>query len=145
MESNPNGYLAYHDVEGKILYIQELVAEYDSAVYPAPNAKNLGGGVGYIWCKCPLKVGDRFVLSQADKFKAGDVVCLKSGGPLMTVSAIRDNGELSPDIFCRGVIGGSFFIEIFPKEVIRKATAGDRHDAAYNSVVGSSAQIEGQE
>ena len=145
MESNPNGYLAYHDVEGKILYIQELATEYESAAYSVKKFCVVSGRVGFIWCKDSPKVGDSFVLSQSDKFKAGDVVCLRSGGPLMTVSVIRDIGGIFAYAICRGVIGGKFFVENFPIEVIRKATAGDRHNAAYNSVVGSSAQIEGQE
>ena len=44
-----------------------------------------------------------------DDFKEGDVVQLKSGGPIMTILEIRDNGEVLCQWFYDAILNDNFF------------------------------------
>jgi uncharacterized protein YodC (DUF2158 family) len=54
-------------------------------------------------------------------FKTGDVVQLKSGGPLMTVAEV--NGD---DVDCRWFVGNEEKSSSFPSEMLKSPSAGPK-------------------
>lgn len=55
---------------------------------------------------------------MCEKFKVGDSVCLKSGGPEMTVSREMSGGE----ILCQWFAGKKLEKGVFPPESLEKST-----------------------
>ena len=59
-------------------------------------------------------------------FKVGDVVQLKSGGPLMTISQIGADVNGRPRVWCDWFDGNKMANALFPPESLQSETA--RHD-----------------
>lgn len=59
-------------------------------------------------------------------FKVGDVVMLKSGGPLMTISQIAADGNGRPCVWCDWFDGNKTANAVFPQESLEPEAA--RHD-----------------
>jgi uncharacterized protein YodC (DUF2158 family) len=58
---------------------------------------------------------------MANAFKVGDVVELKSGSPDMTVTELKDNG----DLVCRWFAGGKAQEDVFPPDAVKSGIGSD--------------------
>jgi uncharacterized protein YodC (DUF2158 family) len=63
----------------------------------------------------------------SEQFKVGDVVQLKSGGPLMTIVADEGSGNF----FCRWFNGGQIDQSAFPSTALRKEAESKKPQVQY--------------